>query len=218
MSNISVKFCGMKTVEDARYAISLGVFYIGFIVNVPGSKGSVAKKDFFDIARKLKKDGTEAKIVAVTADMPKEALQELSASEFVDVLQLHGKESPEICAELAKKKEVWKAINVSDGGARKRALSFRESASRILLDTGNAEQKASGTSGAFDAFAIFAALNAQGIPLVLSGGLDAQNIATYLERLHPEIIDVSRGIESSPGEKSREKMREFMEKVYRVSG
>lgn len=213
MKNVLIKFCGMRTVEDALYAISLGASYVGFIVDVSGSKRSISKKDFFDSAREIKKSGKAAKIVAVTADMTKETLQELAASELVDVLQFHGDESPEVCAELKKKKEVWKAINVSDGDAMEHALSFRECADRILLDTGSAHQKANGTSGAFDAFDIFCVLNAQGIPSVLSGGLDAQNITGYLERLHPEIVDVSRGIENAPGEKSREKMEEFMEKV-----
>lgn len=215
MKNVSVKFCGMKTLEDALYAISLGVSFIGFVLDVSASRRSVSKAHLFACASEIKKHSKGARVVAVTVDKTQEELDELADNEYIDILQLHGKESPEVCAGLKKKKEVWKAV--SDSDAAKKAFSFRASASRILLDTGSARQKASGTSGAFNAFAIFAALNEQGIPLVLSGGLDAQNITTYLERLHPEIIDVSRGIENAPGEKSKEKMGEFMERVLQFN-
>ena len=213
MKRIEVKFCGMKNVQDAILALSLGVSYVGFVVDVPESPRGVSGKDFFSLAREVKKNRSDAKVVAVTVDKSREELEEFLKSEFVDVLQLHGNESAELCAMLKKIKEVWKAINARDSDAIKKASEFHQNADRILLDTGNAQEKAKGTSDAFDAFEVFDKLKTQGIPLVLSGGLDEKNIVGYFRRLRPEIIDVSRGIESSPGEKSREKMKEFMNEV-----
>ena len=210
MKRAKIKYCGMRTKDSLIYAIDLGIDYLGFIVDFPKSKRSISVKKFLQTAEWLKKNKKgKYKIVAVTVDMPIKTMQLLAGNKYVDVIQLHGSETTE-AADKIKGVEVWKVWNDKSKG---NGMEMSKHVDKILLDSGDADEKAKNNSGEFDAFALYKKLVSKKVKVVLSGGLDAKNISSYLKKLNPEIIDISRGIETLPAMKSKKKMKEFIETV-----
>jgi len=187
----------MMTKDSLIYAIDLGVAYLGFVIDYPKSPRSISLKQFLKTAEWLKKNKKgKYKIVAVN-------------SGFADVIQLHGNEKIDVIKKM-KGIEIWKAwSNRSKGDV----FEMSKQVDRILLDSGNALEKATNKSGEFDGFTLYGKLVAKKVSLVLSGGIDSKNVKDYLGKLKPEIIDTSRGIETLPGKKSKKKMKELIETV-----
>jgi len=207
---VKIKFCGMRTKEALEYAIELGVNYLGFVIDFPKSPRSIPLPEFLKTSEWLKKNKKgKYKIVAVTVDMPIKNIQIIIDSGYVDVIQLHGNENIGLIKKI-KGIEVWKAWDSKSQGD---VFEIGKSVDRILLDSGNAVEKAQNTSGSFNAFSLYKDFKKKKINTVLSGGIDSSNVNEYLEKLTPEIIDVSRGIETSPGKKSKRKMKEFINTV-----
>ncbi|HXB13579.1 MAG TPA: hypothetical protein VNZ45_16445, partial [Bacteroidia bacterium] len=92
-------------------------------------------------------------------------------------------------------------------------LTLAKSVDRVVLDSGNATEKAFNTSGAFNDLELYNLLVNEGVNVVLSGGINAGNVKEYLEKYEPSVIDISRGIESEPGVKSKPKMQELIDAV-----
>jgi len=200
----------MKTMDSIIYAIDLGVDYLGFVVDYSKSPRSISLKQFLKTAEWLKKNKEgKYKIVAVTVDMPVASIQEIINTGFVDVLQLHGNEKIDVVKKI-KGIEIWKAWSDRSKGD---VFEMSKQVDRILLDSGNALEKATNKSGEFNGFDLYKQLVAKKVDLVLSGGIDAKNVKDYLDKLKPEIIDISRGIETLPGKKSKKKMKELVETV-----
>jgi phosphoribosylanthranilate isomerase len=211
-----VKFCGMRDNPTLAFAVDIGADYIGFVIDFPKSPRSISREEFIRKAKWLRNnhDGNY-KIVAVTVDMPLNNLEFIIENSMADVIQLHGKEHISICRLVSEQVETWKAINAKGEMSMEEINTFGKSVDKLLLDSGTALEKARNTSGAFDNMDLYNSLVKQGIDVVLSGGLDITNIEHYLNLLNPAIIDVSRGVESAPGVKAKQKMMEFMDKVNR---
>jgi len=202
----------MYTKAALDYAIDLGVDYVGFVIDFPKSPRSISLNEFHNTVEWLRKNKKgKYKIVAVTVDMPMESIKLLINKGLADIIQLHGNERLSNIKKI-KGVEIWKAWNKNSKGD---VLEIAKVVDRILLDSGNATEKALNRSGEFDAFALYKQLKAKKVKTVLSGGMDADNVKDYLEKLSPEIIDVSRGIETTPGKKSKKKMKEFMNSVIK---
>lgn len=200
----------MKAKNDIAYAIELGVDYLGFVVDFPKSPRSITLKQFLQTAEWVKKTKrSKCRVVAVTVNMPLTDIFKITKSGFVDVIQLHGDEQLELVKKI-KGIEVWKAWNNKGKGD---VLEMSKHVDRILLDSGSAVEKANNKSGEFDGFTLYKKLSAKKIKLVLSGGIDVKNVTGYLDKLKPEIIDISRGIEISPGKKSKIKMKKIINAV-----
>jgi len=200
----------MRTKEALEYAIDIGVDYLGFVIDFPKSPRSISLSEFHKTAEWLRKNKKgKYKIVAVTVDMPLENIKLLVDKGLADIVQLHGNEKLSNIKKI-KGIEIWKAWNKNSKGD---VLEMNKAVDRILLDSGSATEKALNTSGEFDAFALYKKLKGKKVKAVLSGGIDASNVKDYLEKLSPEIIDISRGIETSPRKKSKKKMKEFMNLV-----
>jgi phosphoribosylanthranilate isomerase len=212
---VQVKFCGMRSKAALNYAIELGVDYVGFVVDFPKSLRSITLKQFMDLAKWLKETKKDNfRIVAVTIDMPLSKIQTIVDSGLVDVIQLHGTESIDAVKKI-KGVELWKAWNDKAKGD---VLEMAKHVDRILLDSGNAMEKALNKSGKFDSYALYQKLNDKKVNDVMSGGIDSGNVKDYLLKLKPDIIDVSRGIEAGAGKKSKKKMKEFMKSVNSYYG
>lgn len=209
-----IKFCGMKDNATIARAVDLGVNYLGFVVDFPKSPRSINAEDFFNKVKWLRKnhDGNY-KVVAVTADLPIHKLEAIISSGAADVMQLHGKEHVSICRLVRGQIETWKAINTKSAIGEEELKTLGNSVDKILLDSGSAVEKAKNTSGAFDSEEVYNMATKLGFDIVLSGGLEANTIQSYLKKFNPAVIDVSRGIESEPGVKSKQKMLEFMNAV-----
>jgi phosphoribosylanthranilate isomerase len=210
MKRCAIKFCGLKSKDALSYAVDLGVDYLGFVVDYPKSPRSNTLKEFLSKAKWLRENKKgKYKIVAVTVDMSLKNMQSIIDSGLADVIQLHGNENADTIKKI-KGVEVWKAWN---NKSKENVLELAKYADKILLDSGNAKEKAENTSGEFDAFDLYKKLKAKGMDVVLSGGIDCKNVSSYVDKLKPQIIDVSRGIEAGVGRKSKVKMKEFMKKV-----
>lgn len=212
-----VKFCGFTNLSEAMIAIELGVDYLGFIVEVEGSKRSIDLNTYFAYVNFLSEVDSDVKIVAVLVDPLKEMIDSIMRNTQTDVIQLHGNESPLFCELFKGKIEIWKAIKVRGKVGQEKieeVLRYRGVVDRILLDTAKLEDKVQETqSKRFNSFEFYKALENEGIDLVLSGGINVDNVEDYVEKLEPEIIDLASGVEDSPGKKNIEKMQQFLEKV-----
>ena len=197
--------------EDAKRAIELGVDYLGFIIDYPKSPRSLSLSEFKKLARAIKKESDLIKLVGVVVDMDAKKLNSLISDGLMDVIQFHGKESPEFCKEFKSKIEVWKNIKITD--SRKQIADYNDSVDRFLMDATSIQDKLDGKYNRFENFEDFKELKEQGYPLILAGGLNPDNIKYYIDKLNPEIVDVASGIEIRPGKKDFEKMTEFIDNI-----
>jgi len=211
-----VKFCGMRDNPTIAFAVDIKADYIGFIVDFPKSPRNITREELLRKAKWMRNnhDGNY-KIVAVTVDMPLENIEFIIDSGLVDVIQLNGNEHISICRLVREGIETWKAVDSKKPLSEEEIITLGKSVDKIVLDSGSALEKARNTSPAFSNTDLYNAFIKQNTDVILSGGLDINNIEHYLEELDPFIIDISRGVESAPGMKAKQKMMEFMDKVNR---
>lgn len=146
-------------------------------------------------------------VVALCVDKPAEDVKALVQQLPIDVLQFHGSETPDYCEQFS---TPWlKAIRVATDSDVGGEIERFSSARGILLDTYR-KGVPGGTGERFDWELIPEAHRAQ---IILAGGLTAGNVARAIETVGPYAVDVSGGVESSPGVKDPKKIRAFMQQV-----
>jgi phosphoribosylanthranilate isomerase len=130
----------------------------------------------------------------------------------LDVVQLHGDETPEFCRALPRR--VLKAVRVGAGFRAADALRFESSAAGVLLDTraDEAGARPGGTGRAFD-WTLARQVRESARYLMLAGGLTPENVARAVAAVEPDAVDVSSGVESSPGRKDQGRVRAFVRAV-----
>jgi phosphoribosylanthranilate isomerase len=203
MASMPVKICGICRVEDATHAVALGAAAIGFVF-WPGSPRFIEPMRARDIAAQLPGHVTT---VGVFVDQPAAYVEEVAALVPLGAVQLHGTESIDAFAGV--RQRVIKSAAVTetfDSAAVERWPSFVT----VLLDAHDPIRRG-GTGRTID-WTIAARL-ARRRPTILSGGLTAANVAEAIARVQPEMIDVSSGVESAPGYKDADKLREFFAAV-----
>lgn len=208
MSRILVKICGITSPEDARLAIEAGADAVGFVFFSMSPRQTTVERAA-EIGRTLP---TTVQRVGVFVDETPEAMARAADAVGLDLLQLHGNESPEALAGLAR--PVIKAVRVGKGFAHDEALRFAATASGLLVDTRlpGETQLPGGTGVPFD-WSLVKGL-AERVPfLMLAGGLGPQNVAEAIRAVRPHAVDVSSGVESLPGRKDAEKVRAFVRAV-----
>jgi phosphoribosylanthranilate isomerase len=202
-----VKICGITDPDDAKNAALLGADVIGlnFYERSPRFiDGTLA-------SRIIEAVPAFVSVVGVFVNHPNPAgLEDLALSLGLQAVQLHGNETPDYCSMIQKVK-VIKAFRV-DSNFRVESLK-NYSNTMFLLDSGSGAQFG-GTGKVFDWSQAYGA-NAFGW-IVLAGGLTSDNVGDAISRLHPFGVDVSSGVESSPGRKDYEKMRRFIEAVRKT--
>ncbi|MDN3452245.1 MULTISPECIES: phosphoribosylanthranilate isomerase [unclassified Psychrobacter] len=209
-----VKFCGFTQLSDIQTATQLGVDAVGLVFYPPSPRAvTLAQAQVLSTALPA-----FVSVVALVVNMPQDELVELADTVPFDIIQFHGDESPEQCQQLAStvNKRWIKALRVNadtDSAASVHAQidEFAQAgASSILLDAYH-QHKYGGTGARFDWSLI---PQDSSLPIILAGGLDAENIAATLE-LPIYAVDVSGGIEVDKGKKDPAKMRAFMKAVKR---
>lgn len=207
----AVKFCGLTRREDALRADSLGARYGGVIL-APGGKRSVAP----DLARALLA-GTTLSRVGVFVDAGVETVLHDAEVVGLDVLQLHGGETPETIAALREAGEwtIWKAVRPRSASDFLEALDRYGGVADALLLDGWSPTAAGGTGASFPWEEIAGVLSflPPSIGLVVAGGLGPSNVARAISLLRPAAVDVSSGVESAPGAKDPAAMAAFIEAV-----
>ena len=196
-----VKICGMTDAETIQTAIQHKVDYLGFVFYKKSPRNLTIEK-----AKQLTKNiPTNVKRVAVLVNEGNEFIKQIKNS--FDYLQLHGDEDLKRIKEIKEKfnKKIIKAIKITDEKSAKTFSTFEEQVDMLLLDSPAMEKTAK-----FD-WQILTKLKITK-PYLVAGSININNVDEIL-KYNPSGIDISAGVESSPGIKSNEKIIEFLDKV-----
>jgi phosphoribosylanthranilate isomerase len=206
--NLIVKICGLSTPETVDAALDAGADMIGFVF-FPPSPRFVSPEQAAPLAARAR---GRAAVTVLTVDMDEAGIADIAAAVRPDWLQLHGHEPPEQVAALKRRfgLPVMKAIGVREPVDLAQAGAYRAVADRLLLDAKppKGATRPGGNAVAFD-WAILDGFD-PGIPWMLSGGLDPGNVAEAIARTRPPGVDVSSGVESSPGVKDAGRIAAFV--------
>lgn len=203
MSFVRSKICGITRVEDALAAVEAGADAIGLVFYARSPRA-------VDVAQaRLILDALPPFVttVGLFVDMPRASLLELLEQVPLDLLQFHGDESAPSCESFAR--PYIKALRVRPGEDVAAAVAPYAGARGILLDT-FVEGIPGGTGAAFDWSLVPADLEK---PVILAGGLTADNVAAAIRQVRPYAVDVSGGVEAAKGIKDAEKIRAFLQAV-----
>jgi phosphoribosylanthranilate isomerase len=200
---VRVKFCGMTRAEDAVEAAAVGVDAIG-LVFVPGSKRAVSIEQAREICSALP---PLVAAVGLFLDAAAEEVGRVIDAVPLNWLQFHGREDPAFCASFARP---WiKALPM--GSPEAVQYSDWDNATGLMLD-GHVAGAMGGSGARFD----WRSARLPDRPWILAGGLDPDNVGEAVQRLRPNAVDVSSGIESAPGLKSATLMQRFMTELGRA--
>ena len=199
---MEIKICGLKRVEDALMVNELeNIKYVGFVFANTPRKITIEKA--LEIKKNLRPD---IKTVGVFAGQPMEEIIEIMEKADLDVCQLHSGETNEDCGFI--NKTVWKSISVKDKESAEIAESYTN-ADGFVLDTFKKNQWG-GTGETFDWSAVedFSKNHFT----ILAGGINSTNVNAAIEKVSPNIIDLSSSVEVD-GFKNYDKIKEFMESL-----
>jgi phosphoribosylanthranilate isomerase len=203
-----VKICGLKTETALEAALAGGADYVG-LVFFPASPRYVALPAAKALADKAR---GRSSIVALLVDPEDALIDTVIEAVAPDLLQLHGEETPERTADVRRRwgTRVMKAIKVETAQDARAALAYRQAADLILFDArAPADSTRPGGNGAPFDWRILLGLEHR-LPFVLSGGLTPDNVAEAIRATAAEMVDVSTGVETRPGEKDSELIRRFL--------
>jgi phosphoribosylanthranilate isomerase len=212
--SLLVKICGLSTPETLDVAIGEGADMVGFVFFPPAPRHVS-----YATARALGEHvGGRAKKVALTVDADDATLAAIVESLRPDLLQLHGKETPERVAALRQRfgLPVVKALGIQAKGDLDRVKNYASVADWILFDAKAPADatRPGGLGKSFDWTLLSGTV--PGVPVMLSGGLNATNIEEALSIARVQGVDVSSGVESAPGVKDVGKIRDFIRAVRRA--
>ena len=149
------------------------------------------------------------KTVGVFVDEGPAAINEMIHYCGLDLVQLHGDESPDLCGELMP--YTIKALRIKDESSLRTSRIYHGKVRALLLDT-YSKDKAGGTGSTFD-WQLAIKIKELGIPIILAGGLDPSNIDSAIRTVKPYAVDVNSGVEVYPGKKSPMLMKDLMKKI-----
>ena len=207
---VKVKICGIKTPEALQAALAARADFVGFVF-YPPSPRSLAPEVAAELAELAR---GRAAIVALIVDADDATIERIVMAVEPDFLQLHGSESPERVAEIARRwgRPAIKAIKVESAGDAERALDYVDIAKLILFDAKAPKDLAGALPGgnglAFD-WRLLDGVKDR-VPFMLSGGLTPDNVADAIAATGATIVDVSSGVETAPGTKSPDLIRQFI--------
>lgn len=211
LSITRVKICGITRNEDAQLAVQLGADAIGL--------------NFYHRSARAIKVGQLAEIlhnvpafisrVALFVDPQPGEVEAVLAQGGISCLQFHGSEPVDFCRSFAL--PVIKAIAVRDALEAERLAHLYGEHCSILLDSFSSTQ-AGGTGKTFDWTIAKHIVNSSSGNIILAGGLNPANVAEAIATVQPYAVDVSSGVESSPGIKDPQKLRQFFAAVNKLTG
>ncbi len=205
-----VKICGITNLEDARFTSGALVDYLGFIF-FEGSPRFIEPGKAGAIINWL--EGPQC--VGVFVNQPLDDVNSISRQTGIDLVQLHGNESPDYCKlidkPLIKAIHIEKNSNVDDLKAK--VAEYAEVADYLLFDHKTGEQWG-GTGQVFD-WKLLDEINPD-LPVFLSGGLNAENIRSAIQTIKPYAVDLSSSLEEEPGLKDFKKIEYFMDQMREI--
>ncbi len=207
---VEAKICGVNSVQAATAAAQGGADYIG-LVFYPPSPRAVSPKQAHAIAAGLP---ARVRKVALLVDAEDELIGAVRAAVPLDLLQLHGGESPQRVAQIKARfaLPVMKAIKVANAADLAGARAYLKVADRLLFDAKPPKDMKGALPGGNALSFDWNLLAGQTWPLpwMLSGGLDPANLATAVRVTGARAVDVSSGVEDKPGFKNPAKIRAFL--------
>lgn len=215
-----VKICGVTRPADAAAAVAAGADWLG--LNFwPGSRRVVDREAARACARAARAAaaGRELTLVGVFVNQGEDEIAEIARGLGLDLVQLHGDEPPEVCAALGARGRgagfrVVKAVAVRADPDVAQVLAYEVDA--LLVDAPCPGYGGSGQTGDWAlARAVVAACErrARPCPVILAGGLRAENVAAAVAQVRPGGVDVASGVESAPGIKDGARMQAFVERA-----
>ena len=205
---LTIKICGLKTPEALDVALESGADLVGFVFFAPSPR-HLALAAARTLGERVK---ARAGKVALTVDADDETLRGVVEALKPDMLQLHGKETPERVTALRARfgLPVMKAVPIAERKDLARIDVYKKVADRLIFDA-RAPQDATRPGGLGTPFdwTLLKGID-PGIPYMLSGGLDAGNVVEALRITRAPGVDVSSGVERASGEKDPDKIRAFI--------
>jgi phosphoribosylanthranilate isomerase len=206
-----IKVCGITNLDDAELALSLGAWTLGMIF-YEGSPRQCSLEQAEQITAALRR---KFELCGVFVNAPLERVIHTSEELGLTMLQFHGEEGPSFCAEATRRNgaRVIKAAQVAGPGDVRDLERFH--VDFHLLDTRPRSPEKQGLRGGTGETFDWTLLQARRskVPLILSGGLSAENVAEAIALTQPYAVDTASGTESSPGHKDPEKLRAFFDAV-----
>ncbi|MCJ8211099.1 phosphoribosylanthranilate isomerase [Mucilaginibacter sp. RS28] len=198
---MKIKVCGLKETENIKAVAALQPDYIGFIFYPRSPRYNPELS-----AEALKSLPLNIKKVGVFVNAGTEDVKEKIAQYGLDVVQLHGSESPEECAVLKSEAEVWKAFGVDENFDFANLEAYKGAVDYFLFDT---KTKEHGGSGRIFDWNILENYRLD-VPFFLSGGLSPENIKNVKELKHPQFfgVDLNSRFETEPGIKNTEQLKQ----------
>lgn len=199
-----IKICGLRRLRDIEAVNAARPDFAGFVVEVPGSRRSVDKRELRELAGRLE-EGILS--VGVFVNAPPELVAELLEEGTLDLAQLHGQEDEIYMAELRRltEKPLIQAFSIQTGQDAEQALESR--ADYLLLDQGRG-----GTGQTFD-WSLLPEINR---PFFLAGGLGEENLERAIRQVRPWAVDLSSSLETD-GQKDPEKILRAVDLVRRLN-
>ena len=201
---IPTKICGITNLDDANVAVENGASAIGFIF-YEKSPRTISINNAKSISKHLPK--TIAR-VGVFVNHEKDFIR-LAISEVpLDMIQLHGDETPDFCNQFDV--AILKALRIKNEASL--SVMDQYDVAVFLLDTFSNDQYG-GTGETFD----WSVLNRKfKTPIILSGGLNPENILDAIDAVNPSAVDVNSGVESSPGKKDYNKLKSLFKNLNKT--
>ncbi len=196
---VRVKICGITNIEDALQAVAAGADALGFVFH-PASPRHIFPEQAAEVIRVLP---PFVQAVGLFVDVPLQQVNTITEACRLDLVQLHGDEPPDFCA--AVNRRVIKAFRVKDITSLEPLRNYRVAG--YLLDAWSPD--AHGGTGKTFNWEIAATAREYG-PIILAGGLTPENVGAAVARVRPYGVDVSSGVEATPGRKEQEKVQEFI--------
>ncbi len=199
-TRVKIKICGLRSLEDIEKINDLDIDYVGFVF--APSKRQVTPEKAKELMEKL---NPAIKTVGVFVNEEIGTVNEIAALCQLDIVQLHGSETPRYCTKISR--PVWKALAVGIKKDVQRHSAYPD-VSGILLDT--FIPGVPGGSGETFAWAL-----AKDIPrdrIILAGGLSPANVGHAIDIVRPQVVDVSSGVETD-GVKDIDKIKHFIRSV-----
>lgn len=205
--NIQIKICGLTSIDDVAACVSSRVDYVGFVFH-EGSKRDLkfheATKIAFHVPKNIRK-------VALLVDPSNSDLKKLFSEFKPDILQLHGNETSTRVLEIRKEYglPIIKSVSISNKNDLKKIEEYTNVADQLLIDSSKPDPKSppGGNGVSFD-WELISGYEWK-IPWLLAGGLNFQNAQQAIKVSGAKQLDVSSGVESRPGVKDKNLIRDF---------
>lgn len=205
--SVLVKICGITNFEDAINSVEAGADMLGFVF-YKGSKRYIEPEKSAEIIREV---SSFALCVGVFVNNDVEEIKRIIDQTMIDVVQLSGDESPDVCEKLKSYVKVVKSFKVGDNFSEKILQNY--DVDYVHFDT-FVDGEFGGTGKTFNWDKIVGLSEKHKV--ILSGGLNSENVKDAILKVKPYTVDVSSGVEDFPGKKNFEKIRKFIENAKSV--